>query len=67
MTDELLSLNRAARHCGVTAKWLKIEAAAGRVPCLPAGTGQYLFDPETLVSKLRERARQTLPKDVALC
>jgi len=51
---ELLTLGRMARRLSVTAKWLRAEADAGRVPCLRAGK-QYLFTPtavqETLAAK----------------
>lgn len=53
--SELLTLGKAARLVGVTAKWLKGEAQAGRVPCLPAGS-RFLFDSESLTRALAERA-----------
>ena len=46
-----------ARRLRVTAKWLKAEADAGRVPCLKADN-TYLFDPETVELVLLERARK---------
>jgi len=52
---ELLSLPRAARRVGVTAKWLKTEADAARVPHLRAGS-RYLFDLAALSECLRARA-----------
>ena len=55
--SELLSLARAARRVGVTARWLKAEAKAGRVPCLQADT-RYLFDSVALAQALAERAAQ---------
>lgn len=54
MNDGLLSLHRAARRIGVTARWLRIEADAGRVPCLRADN-RLLFDVETLAHVLRSR------------
>jgi hypothetical protein len=54
---ELLSLGRAARRLGVTARWLRGEAEAGRVPCLRADR-RYLFDWRALEAALAERARQ---------
>ena len=56
-TDELLSLNRMARRLGVTAKWLKGEADAGRVPFLRAGN-RYLFSAAAVEQVLMERAAQ---------
>ena len=53
--SELLSLPRAARRLGVSARWLKLEAAAGRVPCLRADS-RYLFDIDTVIQALRPRA-----------
>ncbi len=54
--SELLSLARAARRLGLTAKWLRAEADAGRVPCLRAGT-RYLFDLAALTEALANRAK----------
>jgi hypothetical protein len=56
--SELLSLPRAARRVGVTARWLRDEANAGRVPHLRAGT-RYLFDLTTLTQALVDRAAKT--------
>lgn len=53
--SELLSLPRAARRLGVSARWLKVEAAEGRVPCLRADS-RYLFDIDAVVQALRPRA-----------
>jgi len=53
--SELLLLRRAARQLGVPAKWLRVEADAGRVPHLRAG-GRYLFDLPALTHALAERA-----------
>jgi hypothetical protein len=55
--SELLSLARAARRVGITARWLRDEAAAGRVPHLRAGT-RYLFDLAALTQSLSDRAAQ---------
>lgn len=52
---ELLSLHRAARRIGVTSRWLRMEADAGRVPCLRAD-GRYLFDVEAVKRSLLVRA-----------
>ncbi len=55
--SELLSLPRAARRVGVTARWLRDQAEAGRVPHLRAGT-RYLFDLAALTEALCSRAAQ---------
>ena len=52
---ELLSLHRAARRIGVTSRWLRTEADAGRIPCLRAD-GRYLFDIEAVTRALSRRA-----------
>ena len=52
---ELLSLHRAARRIGVKSRWLKAEAAAGRVQCLCADS-RYLFDIDALTRELSRRA-----------
>lgn len=59
--SELLSLPRAARRLGVSARWLKSEAVAGRVPCLRADSC-FLFDADALTAALRERAASQLPR-----
>ena len=46
-----------ARRLRVTAKWLREEAEAGRIPHLKAGP-RLLFDPETVEQVLLERARK---------
>ena len=43
---------------GLTAKWLRAEAAAGRIPCLRAGK-RFLFDREAVINTLAKRARDT--------
>lgn len=55
MSEELLSLSRAARRVGVTSLWLKGEAEANRVPYLRAGR-RLLFDLASLAESLRVRA-----------
>lgn len=56
--NKLVTLSRAARAVGVTVRWLRAETKAGRVPSLQAGTNRYLFDIETLLEFLRERAKR---------
>ena len=68
MDDQsLLTLTRAARRVGVTATWLRSEAEAGRVPCLPTSGGRYLFDYAALADALRERARHPVQREVSPC
>ena len=55
--SELLSLPRLARRLGITRKWLKAEADAGRLPCLNAG-GRYVFDLEAVQEALAKRAAE---------
>lgn len=62
MEQQPLSLPRAARQFGVTARWLKQEAASGRVPCLEVGKSRFLFDGQSLARALRKRASK-LPND----
>jgi excisionase family DNA binding protein len=57
MTD-LLSLPRQARRLGVTQKWLREQADAGRIPCLKAGN-RYLFNPTAVQEMLTARAAKT--------
>lgn len=52
---ELLALHRAARRIGVTSRWLRTEADAGRLPCLCADS-RYLFDIEAVTLALSRRA-----------
>ena len=56
--EQLLPLNRAARRLGVTIRWLKDEAANGRVPCLKAGR-RYLFSVDALADALEARIRES--------
>ena len=53
----LLSLGAMARRLGVTTKWLRTEAEAGRLPHLKAGE-RYLFEANTVVSILTKRAKE---------
>lgn len=58
---EVLSLARMARRAGVSQKWLKAEAEAGRVPCLMAGA-RFLFSPSVVLAMLSQRASCTQEK-----
>ena len=53
----LLPLGPLARLLGVTSRWLRAEAEAGRLPHLPAGN-TILFDADLVERLLAERARQ---------
>ena len=62
--SELLPLSRAARRLGVSARWLKSEATAGRVPCLRADS-RFLFDEAAVTEALRKRAASSGHADAA--
>jgi len=52
---KLLPLFAMARRLHVPNKWLRIEAEAGRLPCLIAGS-QILFNPTIVEPLIIERA-----------
>lgn len=52
---QLIPLGPMARMLRVTAKWLRSEAEAGRIPCLRAGKA-LLFNADTVESLLLARA-----------
>ena len=56
MPDDLLTTSAAARHLRVSARWLRAEAEAGRVPALRAGK-RFLFSREATEGELLRRAR----------
>lgn len=43
------------RHLNLSPRWLRLEAAAGRIPAVKA-QGMMLFDLDTVVETLRKRA-----------
>ena len=53
--ERLLPLTRMARRLRVSARWLRAEAEAGRVPALPADR-TLLFNPEAVEQVLAKRA-----------
>lgn len=55
----LIPIASMARLAGVTVRWLRSEAEAGRVPCLWAD-GRILMDRETVEAILLERARSSV-------
>ena len=54
--EKLIKAGPMARKLGVTVRWLKAEADLGRIPCVKA-ENRYLFNPETVLSILTERAK----------
>lgn len=52
---DTLPLPRMARLLGVTSKWLRSEADAGRLPCVKAGR-RYIFEPQAVQAELARRA-----------
>lgn len=58
MNGMLLPLRKAARRFGVSLKWLKSEAIAGRVPVLMAEK-RMLFNPEAVERSLANRAAES--------
>lgn len=57
MNDEILGLAAMARRLGVTKHWLRVEADAGRVPALRAGS-RFLFNPKAVEEILAAQAKQ---------
>lgn len=55
---EVISLGRMARRAGVTHRWLREQADAGKLPCIKAGT-RYLFNPEAVQEALATQAART--------
>jgi hypothetical protein len=55
----LLPLGPMARLLGVSTRWLRAEAEAGRIPSLPADK-TILFNADLVERLLAERARQTV-------
>lgn len=56
--DELLSLSRMARRLGITQRWLRGQADAGKLPCLKADN-RYLFNPIAVQESLAAKAART--------
>jgi hypothetical protein len=54
--SKLLPVGPMARRLRVAVKWLREEAASGRIPHLEAGR-TVLFDPDTVERVLLERAQ----------
>lgn len=62
--DPLLDSRRMAARLRVPLKWLRDEARAGRITCLPTGS-DFLFHPETVERELVERASRRTPAEVS--
>ena len=60
----LLPLGPLARLLGVSPRWLRDEAEAGRIPHLPAGK-TILFDADLVERLLAERARRPVAEGTA--
>lgn len=54
---KLVTLGHMARKAGVTTKWLRSEAEAGRLPYLKAGD-RLLFSPDAVIDTLSRRAEE---------
>lgn len=52
---KLVKAGPMARRIGVTVRWLKSEADAGRIPCLKA-ENIYLFNSDVVLEILAQRA-----------
>ena len=52
---QLLRVTSMARLLGISPGWLRLEAKAGRLPCIDAG-GTLLFDADAVQAALAERA-----------
>jgi hypothetical protein len=59
---KLLRVGPMARRLGVSVRWLRAEAEAGRIPHVRAER-IFLFDSETVEQTLVERARQPLAEE----
>ena len=53
--NELLSLSRTAQRVGVSKKWLRDQAEAGKIPCLNL-ENRLLFNPVAVIEVLAARA-----------
>jgi len=56
---ELLTLPKMARKLGVTQKWLREQAASGKVPALKAGN-RFLFNSEAVQRAICNSAASSL-------
>ena len=55
--SDLFCLSRMARRLGVTQRWLRDQADAGKVPCIKADR-RYLFNPAAVQETLATKAAQ---------
>ncbi|MDF2892069.1 MAG: hypothetical protein K0R80_2436 [Clostridia bacterium] len=61
-----LLLAPAAEYLGVSQHYLRVEAKAGRIPCLKSGN-RYIFDVLQVEEYLRQKAMENLknePEDI---
>jgi len=56
INNKLTKLGPMARRLGVTTRWLRAEAEAGRIPCLKA-EDRLLFDADAVQKIMVQRAR----------
>lgn len=61
---ELLTVAGLAKRLRLPANWLKVEAMAGRIPCLHAGR-RVLFNAEAVERVLLDRAACQNPQAVS--
>ena len=57
--NELLTLPQLSRRLKVSQAWVKREAESGRLPCIPANSGRFLFSWSAVEKALLERAEAT--------
>ena len=54
--QRVMTLNRLARELNVSTTWLLAEAEAGRIPAVPAGKRNFVFNVKAVEKVLAERA-----------
>jgi len=54
--SKVISVQRLGRELRVSQSWLIAEANAGRIPSIPCGAKNYLFNRETVEKCLADRA-----------
>ena len=59
-TTKIVSVRQLSRELGVSQVWLREEAEAGRIPALPAGGRNFVFDRESVETALAERASEPI-------
>ena len=56
--EPLLTLNQLATRLGLPSKWLRVEATAGRIPCLRVGR-KLRFNQRAVEGALSQRASES--------